>query len=94
MKNELRQFHTRASIMKLLSDDEVSRVSTAESAVRLFENDEYLDLERLDLGVQRAIEDVPYMGVLLPKKAIPIATWIQILANLDVSGTAEFEKVG
>ena len=93
MKKGVRQFQTRASIMKLLSDDEVAKVSTAESAVRLLENDEYLDFERLDLGVQRAIEDVPYMGVVLPKKAIPISTWIKILANLDVSGTAESEKV-
>jgi hypothetical protein len=45
---------TRDSILNLLSDEENARVSTAEAAPRLAEGAEYLDLERLDRGVQRA----------------------------------------
>ena len=44
----------RETILKMLSSEEVARVSTAESASRLSEGEEYLDLEHLDQGVQRA----------------------------------------
>ncbi len=45
---------TREAILELLSDEETARVSTAETATALTEGAEYVDLEQLDRGVQRA----------------------------------------
>ena len=45
---------TRDTILNLLSHDEIAKVSTAEAASGLTEGAEYLDLELLDQGVQRA----------------------------------------
>ena len=47
MNTQRSQYVTRDSILKLLSDDEVASVSTAETAARLTDGDEYLDLEHL-----------------------------------------------
>jgi hypothetical protein len=69
---------TRESILKLLSDDEVSKVSTAEAAIHLAEGEEYLDLERLEAGVLTAT-----MGSVLPRKAVHPATWTRILQQLS-----------
>jgi hypothetical protein len=41
--------------MKLQSDEEVERESTAETAERLSEGDEYLDLEQLVQGALRTL---------------------------------------
>ena len=47
MTNDSRtEYITRDTIMKLLSDEEVARVSTAETALHLVEGEEYVDLER------------------------------------------------
>jgi len=83
MTNELRSRYTkRDKIMKLLSDDEVARVSTAETARGLAEGDEYLDLEHLDRGVLRAPDTHTPMGHVLPKKALHALTWTTVLAEL------------
>jgi hypothetical protein len=71
----------RDAILKLLSEDENQRVSMAETAPRLAKGEEYIDLERLDLGVQlahRAIE----MGHVLPRAAVHDNTWTAILKYL------------
>ena len=81
-KAEWTDYVTRDSIMKLLSDDEVARVSTAETALRLSEGEDYLDLERLDRGVQQALGLTPVVGRTLPRKAVHEITWIKIMAKL------------
>jgi len=81
-KDSRDQYITRESVLKLLSDEEVSAVATAETAARLPEGDEYLDLERLDLGVQRAHSKKTPMGRALPKKSIHGNTWDKILKQL------------
>ncbi len=68
----------RDSLLRLLSDDEISKVSTAETALGLTKDDEYLDLEHLERGVQRAPATAP-MGEVLPKKAVQANTWRKIL---------------
>jgi hypothetical protein len=73
---------TREDVLKLLSDDEVASVSTAETAPRLADGDEYLDLEQLQKGVQRAAGRTAPLGRLLPKKAVRAATWAAILHRL------------
>jgi hypothetical protein len=69
--------------MKLLSDEEVARVSTAETGTRLSEGEEYLDLEHLDQGVRRAkLGTSMPIGRALPKSAVRDVTWVQILTLL------------
>lgn len=79
---ERTRYVTRDEILKLLSDDEVARVSTAETALGLATGDDYLDLEQLDQGVQRASGALAGMGNLLPKKAVQETTWSKILMRL------------
>jgi hypothetical protein len=84
MKYEPRSDHEiRQGILKLLSDDEVASVSISETALRLQDGDEYLDLERIDQGVQRAPGAHTPMGRVLPRKAVHADTWIQIVARLE-----------
>ncbi len=76
------EYVTRDSVLKLLSDREVASVSNAESAPRLADGEEYLDLTQLAQGVQRAPGSSTPMGHVLPKKAVHKATWKKILAHL------------
>jgi hypothetical protein len=79
---KLTEYLTRDSLLRLLSDDEVASVSTAETAPRLASGDEYLDLEQLARGVQRAPVAGAAMSRILPRKAVREATWSAILARL------------
>jgi predicted metalloprotease len=45
---------TRDTILKLLSEEQVARISTAETMPALSDGAEYLDLENFDRGVQHA----------------------------------------
>jgi hypothetical protein len=74
---------TRDSILKLLSDDEIARVSTAETAAHLTNGDEYLDLEKLDQGVRHANGTPTPMGRVLPRKSVHAQTWSKILTHLE-----------
>ncbi|MGA2083089.1 MAG: hypothetical protein ABSH53_21115 [Holophaga sp.] len=76
------EFLTRDTILNLLSDDEVARVSTAEAAVNLAVGDEFLDLEHLERGVLKAGRVPPAMGGVLPRKAVHEKTWAKILKQL------------
>jgi hypothetical protein len=94
MKNDKQsEYVSRNNILKLLSDDEVARVSTAETVAHLSDGDEYLDLEQLDRGVQRAPGRVTPMGRVLPRKAVQEDTWRKILTRLPAlhSATTRFE---
>lgn len=82
------QYVTRDSILKMLSEEEVDRVSTAETAVRLADGDEYVDLEELDRGVQRAHGANTDMGRVLPRKAVLETTWSKIVTELAASRAA------
>jgi len=75
---------TRDSILGLLSDEEVARVSTAEGAAHLVDGDEYLDLERLDQGVLKAMAQAQAtpMGQVLPRKSVTSGTWTKVLGHL------------
>lgn len=78
---------TRESILKLLSDEEVARVCTAETQDQLATGEEFIDLKHLERGVRRAR---PPAGVLssvamarvLPRSALDEATWAKILSRL------------
>lgn len=91
MKKEKRtEYVTRDQILKLLSDDEIAKVSTAEAAPLLSKGDEYIDLEKLGAGVLRAgatTMKVTPMGRVLPKKAVHAKTWNKILTQLSAPPT-------
>jgi hypothetical protein len=83
MKTDMRSENVvRENVLKLLSDDEVASVSTAETATRLLDGEEYLDLEELERGVQQAKKAGPAMGRVLPRKAVHKDTWSKILTLL------------
>jgi hypothetical protein len=81
-KDTRSQYVTRESVLMLLSNDEVASVATAETAARLADGEEYLDMEQLDQGVQRAHQKKTPMGRVLPKKSIHENTWQKILKQL------------
>jgi hypothetical protein len=84
MKNEQQaDYSKRDRILQLLSDQELAEVSTAETAPGLADGDEYLDLENLDLGVQRAHQIPVAMGRVLSRRAIRTSTWDAILGTLS-----------
>ena len=78
----------RETILKLLSNEEIARVSTAEGASRLTDGEEYLDLEHLDQGIQRAQDATKVkMGHILSRSAVRDETWRKIRAQL-AAGTS------
>lgn len=78
------EFVSRDAVLKLLTDEETTRVSTAETRTALAEGAEYLDLEQLDQGVQRARTAVPIpMSDIIPRTAVSDQTWTRILAHLE-----------
>lgn len=81
--DQRRQLVTRDGLLKLLSDDEIGKVSTAETRDKLSDGDEYVDLEKLSLGVQRAPGTVMDMGGVLPRKSVHHETWGKVLRLLQ-----------
>lgn len=82
--NKRTDYVTRDTILRLLSDDEVARVSTAEAATHLVDGDEYVDLREPNQGVRRALglATAP-MGDVLPRKAVQEPTWRRIVGLLS-----------
>ena len=83
------RYVTRDHVMNLLSDSEVARVSNAETAMRLDEGDEYLDLEHIEQGVRRADGLSPHMATVLLRKSVEEATWAKILSLLPPMPSGE-----
>jgi hypothetical protein len=71
---------TRETIINLLTDVEVAKVSSAEDAPRLIEGDEYIDLEDPTAGVQ-LVQAAPRTppGQVLPRSAVSEATWSKVV---------------
>jgi hypothetical protein len=92
MNNHTRREHVvRESILKLLSDDEVARVSHLEATTSLLEGEEYLDLEELEQGVRAAVAtNAAPMGHVLPRRAVDTATWDKILEQLAARQTSRW----
>ena len=74
---------TRETILNLLSNAETAKVSNAEGAAALTVGDDFVDLEHLDQGVQRANASTKVvMGYVLPRSAVSQETWSKIMAQL------------
>ncbi len=83
MTNEHRtEMISRDAILKMLSKDEIGSVSTAETALKLPKGDEYIDLARLDRGVQRAGGTTVVMGHILSRKSVHKETWAKIVVEV------------
>ena len=83
MTNDKRtDYALRESILKLLTDEEIATVSTAETAPALAEGAEYLNLEKLGEGVSRADGESVPIGNVLPRAAVAAATWSEIMSVL------------
>jgi len=76
------EYELREAILKLLTNEEIAKVSTAETAPVLAEGDEYVDLEKLGEGVSRADGDPVPTGRVLPRAAVRPATWSEIMSEL------------
>lgn len=73
----------RAEVLKLLAHGEHADFSERGSTAEALRNgDEYLDLDQLARGVQRARAGVELGGHVLPRKAIHEDTWRRILRHL------------
>jgi len=81
--DKLQEYVIRAEVMKLLSDQEIAKVNLAETAAHLQEGQEYLDLEQTVQGVRRASWTSVPTGRVLPRDAVPAATWGKILALVN-----------
>ncbi len=83
MKRDIKNAHTRESILGLLTDAEIAKISRAEDQPKLIEGDEYVDLEALDSGVQQ-VQAVPRDSPhhVLPRSAVSYETWDKILRAL------------
>lgn len=81
-ENHRAEYVTRDSILKLLSDAEVARVAMAETAEKLKEDDEYVDLTQLGEGVQRSAHARTNVGHVLLRASVQQDTWVKILAQL------------
>jgi hypothetical protein len=70
---------TRETILDLLTEAELAKVSRAEDA-RLVEGDVYVDLTNLAAGVQE-VQSTPCTppGHAIPRSAVSDATWTKIV---------------
>ena len=71
---------TRDALLKLLSDDEVSRVAQLEGASGLPDGEEYIDLVRPERGILIAQPDTALdMAHVLPRSAVLEPTWLKLV---------------
>jgi hypothetical protein len=71
---------TRETILALLSDAEVAKVSAAEDAPQLVEGDDYVDLENPGAGVRQVHSDSHvHPRHVLPRSAVSDATWDKVV---------------
>jgi VIT1/CCC1 family predicted Fe2+/Mn2+ transporter len=80
---------TRDTILKLLAVDRAANVTHAQPIPLLSDGDEYVDLEQLNHGVQRATGQATTMGRVLQRKSVHESTWSRILSHLVAPGTGK-----
>jgi hypothetical protein len=72
----------RNVILKALWEDPIVLVAGRAIPQRLCAGDEYVDLQRLQAGVQRAHHVTLPTGGELPRKAVQTGTWRKIVGQL------------
>ena len=83
MKLEKKNALTRETLLALLTDTEVARVSDAEGTKRLIEGDEYVDLRDPAAGIQH-VHATPRTSPrnTLPRSAVSDATWAKVVLTV------------
>ena len=82
--NKYEECVSRSLILELLSDDEMEAISFAETSASLEDGEVYIDLCRLDRGIQFARDGVRGSSV-LPRRAVRAATWSAVVRVLNRS---------
>lgn len=78
------ELSARNSIMMLLTDEENARVTTAEAGASLMDGTEFVDLEHLDRGIQRAAgAGTLELANVIPRNAVGDDTWSKIVTHLS-----------
>ncbi len=78
-------YATKDRILNLLTDEETAKVSNNETATALIAGDEYLDLARIDLGIQQANSTASVRAnEIIPRGAVSAATWTK--TNAAIAG--------
>jgi hypothetical protein len=77
----------RNLILRTLWEDPIAAVLGRAIPERLGKGEEYIDLQRLQAGVQRALHMMAPTGGELPRKAVQAGTWTKILAQLEASAS-------
>jgi hypothetical protein len=72
----------RDTVLNLLSDAEVAKVSTAEGVAALHPEEEFVDLGNLELGVQQADSAAEPTKTIISRQAVSNETWNKIVAQL------------
>lgn len=72
---------TRDNLLGILNDEELARVRKPEPAALLLGGDEFIDLNEIDRGVQRAGE-ARRMQDVLSRKAVHENTWRKVVTNM------------
>ncbi|MET0795017.1 MAG: hypothetical protein ABW061_26090 [Polyangiaceae bacterium] len=82
----------RHAVLQLLSDEEVARVSNAETAAQLADGEDYIDLARPERGALRASPSTAVtVAEVLPRSAVSEQTWAKVLLAVH-QGWAEPER--
>ena len=77
------EYVTRDRILNLLTDEETAKVSNNETAASLIAGDEYLDLARLDQGIQQANATASVSANdIIPRGAVSAVTLTKISAAI------------
>jgi hypothetical protein len=86
MKNDKREdYELRDQILKMLSDTELSNVSTEEAETALTVGQEFIDLKNIKGGVHRCGADQVVMGRVLSRKSVHNDTWEKILTAMHAA---------
>lgn len=78
----------REGIMQALWDDPIARLSCRDTPARLRRGDEYVDLQNLQAGVQRALGPMAPTGGELARTAVRADTWDRLLVYLEPLASA------
>lgn len=84
----------REAILETLWRDPIARVLGHDVPTRLQPGEEYLDLQRLEAGVQHAAGTMSPTGGELSRKAVQPATWDKLLASLGSRSAPRVSGVG
>lgn len=80
----LAEYRVRRQVVELLSDAETTRLEEALSTGILQDGEEYLEVDHVSLGVQRARPGMLLgRSRLILRRALDTDTWSQLVALLD-----------